>query len=44
MLVYIPAIAVNQVQDVREVLLYYSQFDNPIEAFKENQRKLMVIV
>lgn len=27
-------------EDVREVLEYYRQFDNPIEAFRENQRKL----
>ena len=26
--------------DVREVLSYYRQFDDPIEAFRENQRKL----
>lgn len=28
------------VQDVREVLDFYNQFDDPIEAFRENQRKL----
>ena len=28
--------------DVREVLQYYKQFDDPIEAFRENQRKLQV--
>lgn len=29
-------------EDVREVLQYYQQFDDPIEAFRENQRKLQV--
>ena len=26
--------------DVRDVLEFYRQFDDPIEAFRENQRKL----
>jgi import inner membrane translocase subunit TIM50 len=30
------------VDDVREVLAYYRQFEDPIEAFRENQRKLQV--
>jgi len=30
----------SDVDDVREVLSYYRQFDDPIEAFRENQRKL----
>lgn len=30
----------SDVDDVREVLQYYRQFDDPIEAFRENQRKL----
>ncbi|XP_026325956.1 mitochondrial import inner membrane translocase subunit TIM50-C isoform X2 [Hyposmocoma kahamanoa] len=34
-------IAMSNVLDVREVLTYYSQFDDPIAAFRENQRKLM---
>lgn len=29
----------GDVDDVREVLQYYRQFDDPIEAFRENQRK-----
>merc|ERR1740128_74152 len=29
----------SDVDDVREVLQYYRQFDDPIEAFRENQRK-----
>ena len=36
------AIAMSDVEDVRTVLEYYSQFDDPIAAFKENQRKLQV--
>lgn len=31
----------SNVLDVRDVLTYYSQFDDPIAAFRENQRKLM---
>ena len=34
------AIVTADVDDVREVMIYYKQFDNPIEQFKENQRKL----
>lgn len=30
----------SDVDDVRDVLQYYRQFDDPIEAFRENQRKL----
>jgi len=30
----------SDVDDVREVLQYYRQFDDPIAAFRENQRKL----
>ncbi|KAH8298329.1 hypothetical protein KR018_005351 [Drosophila ironensis] len=33
-------LAEHQVTDVREVLQYYRQFDDPIEKFKENQRRL----
>lgn len=36
------AIATSEVHDVREVLDFYNQFDDPIEAFRENQRKLQV--
>jgi len=36
------AIASSGVSDVREVLDYYRQFDDPLEAFRENQRKVMV--
>lgn len=31
----------SNVTDVREVLRYYGQFDDPIAAFRENQRRLM---
>ena len=39
---YFLAIAAEKVEDVREVLDYYQQFSNPVEAFRENQRKLLV--
>lgn len=35
------AIASNEVTDVREVITYYRQFDNPLAQFRENQRKLL---
>lgn len=37
---FLRAIASEGVGDVRDVIQHYSQFDDPIEAFKENQRKL----
>ncbi len=37
---FLRAIANENVEDVRDVLQHYSQFDDPLEAFKENQRKL----
>ncbi|KAH6926002.1 hypothetical protein HPB50_012941 [Hyalomma asiaticum] len=37
---FLRTIATSEVEDVRTVLDYYSQFDDPLEAFKENQRKL----
>jgi len=39
---YFVAIAAEKVEDVRDVLDYYHQFSNPVEAFRENQRKLLV--
>ena len=39
----IPAIAISDVEDVRKVLEFYAQFDNPLEAFKERQKQLQVI-
>lgn len=38
---FLRTIAANEVDDVRDVLTYYRQFENPIEAFRENQRKLL---
>jgi hypothetical protein len=40
--VVLPAIAAEKVEDVREVLEYYQQYPNPVEAFREKQRKLLV--
>ncbi|KAL8590109.1 hypothetical protein ACOMHN_034340 [Nucella lapillus] len=37
---FLKTIATSEVEDVRKVLEYYSQFDDPVAAFKENQRKL----
>ena len=42
MLTFFSAIRESDVDDVREVLHYYKQFEDPIEAFRENQRKLQV--
>lgn len=38
---FLNIVAASEVSDVREVLSYYKQFDNPLEVFKENQRKLL---
>lgn len=38
---FLELIAEHKMEDVREVLHYYSQFEDPIEQFKENQRKLL---
>lgn len=35
------AIAQSEVDDVREVLKYYSEFENPLAVFREKQKKLM---
>lgn len=37
---FLMAIANERVQDVREVVRYYSQFEDPLAMFRENQRKL----
>ncbi|CAH0718111.1 unnamed protein product, partial [Brenthis ino] len=34
-------IAMSNVADVREVLRYYAQFEDPIAAFRDNQRRLL---
>lgn len=38
---FLNVVSASDVSDVREVLSYYKQFDNPLEVFKENQRKLL---
>ena len=38
------AIKESDVEDVREVLAYYQLFDDPIEAFRENQRKFKALL
>ncbi|XP_054288817.1 mitochondrial import inner membrane translocase subunit TIM50-C-like [Macrosteles quadrilineatus] len=38
---FLRTIADNQVDDVRDVLLHYSQYDDPLETFKERQIKLL---
>lgn len=35
------AIVTADVDDVREVMAYYKQFSDPIEQFRDNQRKLL---
>ncbi|XP_017011750.2 mitochondrial import inner membrane translocase subunit TIM50-A [Drosophila takahashii] len=37
---FLQLVAEHQVTDVREVLRYYRQFEDPIEQFKDNQRRL----
>lgn len=34
----------NEEKDVREILNDYKQYDDPIKAFRENQRILKVIL
>lgn len=38
------AILATNVEDVREVLNYYRQFENPLQVFRENQRKFLVSI
>lgn len=42
LVIVVLAIAMSGVEDVRTVLEYYSHFDDPVVAFKENQRILQV--
>lgn len=35
-------LATNKVEDVREVLDYYQQFEDPLQAFRDNQRRVLV--
>lgn len=36
-----PAVSSADVDDVRDVLQYYKQFDNPLAKFRENQQILL---
>lgn len=38
---FLKTIVANDIDDVREVLKYYSQYEDPIEAYKEKQQKLI---
>lgn len=38
---FLKMLATNKVEDVREVLDYYQQFEDPLQAFRENQRKVL---
>lgn len=38
---FLNVVSASEIADVREVLSYYKQFSNPLEVFKENQRKLL---
>lgn len=38
---FLLAIVESGIDDVREVMRYYHQFDDPIKAYRERQRKLM---
>lgn len=38
---FLKTIVTADVDDVREVMVYYKQFSDPIEQFRENQRKLL---
>ncbi|XP_030377110.1 mitochondrial import inner membrane translocase subunit TIM50-A [Scaptodrosophila lebanonensis] len=41
LMAFLQIIAENEIDDVRSVLHYYRQFENPIQQFKENQRMLL---
>lgn len=38
------AIALSNVNDVRPVLDYYNQYDDPLQAFRDKQKQLEVII
>ncbi|KAJ6635307.1 Mitochondrial import inner membrane translocase subunit TIM50-C [Pseudolycoriella hygida] len=38
---FLKTIATAEVQDVREVITYYRQFENPLATFRENQQKAL---
>ena len=37
---FLRTIVSQDVEDVREIIAHYSQFDKPLEVFKENQRRI----
>ncbi|GJQ81933.1 hypothetical protein Trydic_g20400 [Trypoxylus dichotomus] len=37
---FLRVIAMSEIQDVRDVLSYYRQYEDPIEAFREKQKEL----
>ena len=39
---FLKTIAISNVDDVRTVIDHYNQFDDPVEAFRENQQRLKV--
>lgn len=39
--VFLRTVAQSEIDDVRDVLKYYSQFDDPLATFREKQRSLM---
>lgn len=41
LILLVAAVSIADVDDVREVLKYYRQFDNPLAKFKENQQILL---
>jgi hypothetical protein len=41
---FLEAIVDNKIDDAREVLLYYSKYDDPIWAFREKHKKLMELL
>lgn len=44
MFIFIVVFDNNDINDVREILKDYRQYDDPIKVFRENQRQLEVIV
>jgi len=38
---FLKTIATAEVQDVRDVITYYRQFENPLSTFRENQQKAL---
>lgn len=38
---FLLAISQNQIDDVRDVLTFYNQFDDPLTVFRERQKKLI---